>query len=274
MDRSRPITIEQMYGPQQLSEDAVEAALDRSRRPRSSTMLYETVAALDIGPEHVILDIGARDARHSLQLADRLGCRVIAVEPVDGNLRDGRELIASHHAGDLVELRRGVIEDIPVPDGSVDLVFSRDMMSHVADIGRALTECARVLVPGGAMVVYQTFAGRRLEAREAAELYEALATVADRMDPRGFEEATRSAGFAVESCEVVGSQWREAWEEDGSHRTSRQLLHAARLLRARDDLVEELGEVTYRIELANALWGVYQMIGKLEPRVYVLRVPG
>ena len=71
--------------------------------------------------------------------------------------------------------------------------------------------------------------------------------------------------------DVIGSEWREAWEEDGSRRTSGQLLHAARLLRAADDLRADLGETSYRIELANALWGVCQMIGKLEPRIYVLR---
>lgn len=156
-------------------------------------------------------------------------------------------------------------------DRTVDLVFSRDMLIHIADIDRALAECARVLRPGGAMVVHQTFAGPRLEPLEAAELYGGLAAVADRMEPSGFEEAALTAGFTVESCDVVGSEWREAWEEDGSRRSSQQLLQVARLIRAEDDLREEMGEVHYRIELANALWGVYQMIGKLEPRVYVLR---
>jgi SAM-dependent methyltransferase len=273
MERSRPVTVEQMYGQQQLSEEAIDAALDRSLAPRSSSSLYDTVAGLGIGSTHTILDIGARDARHGLELIARLGCRVIAVEPVESNLRAGRELIAAHEHGGLVELLRGCVEDIPVADGSVDLVFARDMMSHVVDVDRALAEFARVLRPGGAVVVYQTFAGPRLEPREAAELYEALATIADRMDPDRFEQSARSAGFTVKSCEIVGSQWREAWEEDGSRRTSRQLLHAARLLRAKDELVNELGDVEYRVELANALWGVYQMIGKLEPRVYVLAAP-
>jgi SAM-dependent methyltransferase len=263
-----------MYSPQGRSWESVQAALDRSLDPRPATSLYDTVADLGIGAEHTILDIGARDGSHGLELASRLGCRVIGVEPVDANLRDGAELIAGHDHGHLLDLRKGVIEDIPVPDGSVDAVFSRDMMGHVADIDRAFAECVRVLRPIGAMVVYETFAGPRLEPREAAQLYDDLAMVPERMDPDGFEEAVRAAGFAVESCEIVGSQWREAWEEDGSRRTSRQLLHAARLLRARDAYLEEIGEVDYRVELANALWGVYQMIGKLEPRIYVLRAPG
>jgi hypothetical protein len=45
----------------------------------------------------------------------------------------------------------------------------------------------------------------------------------------------------------------------------------SRLRRAKAQLVEELGEVPYRAMYANALWSIYQMIGKLESRVYVLR---
>ena len=40
-----------------------------------------------------------------------------------------------------------------------------------------------------------------------------------------------------------------------------------------DELVEELGEMAYRSMYGNALWGVYLLIGKLETRLYVLRLP-
>ena len=110
-----------------------------------------------------------------------------------------------------------------------------------------------------------------MEPAEAERIYRCLATVPERMSATGFEQEATAAGFAVADIEVIGSQWREAWEEDGSGRTSRQLLHEARMIRCADDLRAELGERDYSVELANALWGVYQMIGKLEPRVYVLR---
>ncbi len=42
------------------------------------------------------------------------------------------------------------------------------------------------------------------------------------------------------------------------------------MIRDADRLRAELGRVAYEVELANALWGVYQMIGKLSPRVYAL----
>jgi hypothetical protein len=45
----------------------------------------------------------------------------------------------------------------------------------------------------------------------------------------------------------------------------------SRLRRARDALIAEIGQVAYRVVYGNALWGIYQMLGKLESRVYVLR---
>ena len=40
--------------------------------------------------------------------------------------------------------------DLPNP---ADAIFARDMMGHVEDLDGALTECSRVLRPGGAMVI-------------------------------------------------------------------------------------------------------------------------
>ncbi len=266
-----PVTVPEMYGEWGIDADAVHAALGQSRDPVAASSLYETFGALGIGAGDTALDIGARDARYSVELAERFGCRVVAVDPIDVNLRDARAAVAGHDCRELVEIREGSIERIPAADGEFTAIWSRDMLNHIEDIDPALGECVRVLAPGGAMLVYQTFATQLLEPAEAQRIYADLAIVPERMSVAGFEEAVARAGLAVESVEIVGSQWREAWEEDGSHRTTRQLLHAARLRRKRDDLVAELGEVPYRVELANALWGVYQMIGKLEPRVYVLR---
>jgi len=265
------ISVDEMYGEWPVSEEQVAAALNRSLQPRSSDSLFDTLAPLGLGPDDAVLDIGCRDARHSLTLAERFGCRVVAVDPVDANVADGKRAIAASPLRDQVEPVAGVIEAIPAGDESFGLVFSRDMLSHIPDLATALRECHRVLRPGGWMVIYQTFATGRLEPAESARLYADLAVVPGSMDPEYLEDTASATGFEVVGLDVIGSEWREAWEEDGSHRTSQQLLHASRLLRARDALLAELGDVAYRVELANALWGVYQMIGKLEPRVYTLR---
>jgi hypothetical protein len=91
------------------------------------------------------------------------------------------------------------------------------------------------------------------------------------MDAARLERGFQAAGLSVVEAIELRSEWREAQEESGAGRTSRQLLHVARLLRNRDRFVERFGEADFDIELANSLYGIYQMIGKLSPRAYVLR---
>ena len=81
-----------------------------------------------------------------------------------------------------------------------------------------------------------------------------------------------AAGFAIEHLDRVGSEWVEASQEAGT--APNYLLQVSRLRRARAGLIEELGEVPYRVMYGNALWSIYQLLGKLESRVYVLRWAG
>jgi SAM-dependent methyltransferase len=48
---------------------------------------------------------------------------------------------------------QGDLEALPVAGGVCDLVWCRDVLSCVGDVGRMLGECARVLRPGGLLVV-------------------------------------------------------------------------------------------------------------------------
>ena len=59
--------------------------------------------------------------------------------------------------------------------------------------------------------------------------------------------------------------------EEESGAVGRQLLHAGRLVRARDRFVTQFGQHAYDLMLGDCLWHIYQMLGKLSPRVYVLR---
>ena len=47
-------------------------------------------------------------------------------------------------------------------------------------------------------------------------------------------------------------------------------MHVSRLLRGRPVFEERFGTDAYEAMLTDNLWGVYQMIGKLNPHVYVL----
>lgn len=266
---ARPVTVEEMYGD--WDWEAAVAAVDRSLDPRPSSSIIDMFGALGPGPEDVVLDIGGRDARNGLEIARRFGCRVISVDAAEANIADADVAIAEHEAGHLVEAVHGFVEEVPADDGAFDFVFSRDMFAHVADADVALAELARVLAPNGLMLLHQVFATDLLEPIEAAQVFGHTAGVPARFSVDGFEEAVMQAGLQIENVELVGSEWNEASQESGT--APNYLLQVSRLRRNKEALLEEIGEVAYRVVYGNALWTINQMLGKLESRVYTLRRP-
>ncbi|NNF63221.1 MAG: class I SAM-dependent methyltransferase [Acidimicrobiia bacterium] len=264
-----PRTVEEMYGESDMDWDDAVSLADRSLDPRPRTSLYDTFATLGVGEGGYVLDIGGRDASQALDLAERFGCRVLSVDPVQANIDWGIENIAEHEYGHLVEIKLGTINDIPAADDAFDAVFARDMMGHVADLEGALAECRRVLVRGRAMVIHHVFATADLEPKEWNRVCADLALIPERLDAEAFEATVEQCGFKIESIERIGSEWLEHTLEadDGEKR----LLRAARLRRDKDRMIDGIGVSSYRGVLGNTVWTIYRMIGKLEDRVYVIR---
>lgn len=267
-----PLTVEQMYGYWDLDWDEAMALTDQTLAPRSKTSMYESLAALGVADGALVLDIGGRDAVAGLEIAERFGCRVVVVDPVQENLNDAQGAVASHSHGGLVAVEKGTINAIPVGDDTVDYVFSRDMMTHVEDLEGAFTECRRVLTASGSMLIHQVFGTPLLEPAERARICADLATVPERLDPGTFENLARRVGFTIQHIDVVGSEWLESLleREEGEKR----LLRAARMRRGKDAIVAQVGVAAFRVMQANNLWTIYRMIGKLEERVYSLTLDG
>jgi hypothetical protein len=158
-------------------------------------------------------------------------------------------------------------------DGAVAHVWCRDVLNHV-DLVHGLAECRRVLVPGGGMLVYQTFGTELIEPKEAARLYRSMAIVPTNMDDAYFEATARANGFAIELKDAIDSEWRERRAEEGNQEAIEDLLAVARIRRNRGALVARFGEDAIEAALGGSLWGIYQFLGKLRPTVYLLRRQG
>jgi ubiquinone/menaquinone biosynthesis C-methylase UbiE len=233
-------------------------------------MLYDKIGALGLRVGHQLLDVGCRDAKHTAALVQRYGCRAIGIDPVEDHITRANGLIAEQQLAGRLVVNKGRIEAIPSPSSRFDYIWCRDMLNHVPDLRVGLQECFRVLRTGGRMLVYQTFATNLLEPAEAVRLYLPMAIVAANMSHDYFESIAQRVGFHIAEKDIVGSEWREYWEEDGTHTTSQQLLRLARLRRQRNEYIAQVGRTVYEVELADCYWGVYQMLGKLCPTVYVL----
>jgi len=250
--------------------DDMEETLAVSLNPRPSTMLYEYLHEFAITTEQTMLDIGCRDARHAIEIVKRFGCHVEAIDPIALHIERAKEKVATAALEERITLATAGIEQIPLADGAVDHIWCRDMLNHV-DLAQGLAECFRVLKPGGLMLVYQTFATDLMEPKEAARIYGAMSIVAQNMAQPYFVSSVDAAGLQIVKHETIGSEWREYQTEQGDQDLLMSLLHMARLQRMESAFVAQYGIACYETTYADCAWGVYQMLGKLQPTVYLLQ---
>ena len=121
-------------------------------------------ALLRLMPPMVIADLGAGEGAFALLLAER-ATKVIAVDSSAKMIEVGREQ-ALRHGVKNVEYRLGDMEELPIEDSAVDLVFFSQSLHHALHPQRAVQEAWRILAPGGRIVVLDLLKHRFEEARE------------------------------------------------------------------------------------------------------------
>jgi ubiquinone/menaquinone biosynthesis C-methylase UbiE len=268
-------SIDVVYGDA-FDDEEVEAALDESLSPRGlNQLLFDLVAETGLPPGSTVLDVGAREGRYSFELSRRFGFTVRGVEPVRRHLDNAaRDLTAwsveEPEAAARVRIDEGIAEKLTDPSGSVDLIWCRDVLVHVQDLEAVFGEFRRVLKPGGCALVFQMTATDWLSPAEAAFMWPPAGIHAASLDPQRFEAAITMAGLSIVKCIQLHGETRERLEEDGVATSSKQLLRVSRMLRNRAAYEQRFGTIAYEFMLTDCLWGVHQMIGKLNPRIYML----
>ena len=112
------------------------------------------VAFAGVGEGDVVVDLGSGAGIDLLLAARKVGPEglVIGIDMTDAIIDKARRNIA-HSGLTNVEVRKGVIESLPVEAGSVDWVFSNCVINLSPDKAAVFAEVARVLKPGGRMMV-------------------------------------------------------------------------------------------------------------------------
>lgn len=123
-----------------------------SRLGQITDALEEQVLLELLGPVErlKLLDAGCGDGVLATKLA-QLGARVTGLDP-DERMLDGARARARSNSVDL-DLVRGRVEALPFPDASFDRVVAVTVLCFVEDADRAVAEMARVLKPGGRLVL-------------------------------------------------------------------------------------------------------------------------
>ena len=252
-------SVDELYG-EIWAEDG--PALDESLNPRGTDWLFEAFAELGPQPGQLVVDVGARDAKHAIRLVHDHGLRAIALDPVARHVELARRAVAE--AGVDVEVVEAGIESMPIDENTADWIWCRDVLVHV-DLARGFAECARILKPGGQMLAYVTCSTDTLEPREAAWLFDAVAIVPESTDPNVIETRAGDAGLKLVAKTELGGEWRERMLEDGTWSANDALLQLSRLRRSGANL-DDPRVAAYA---ADKAWGIYQLLGKTCPTVYV-----
>ena len=114
------------------------------------------VAAAELRGGEQVLDLGCGTGHSTLALAARAG-RVVGLDLTDAMLAEARHLARERGVVN-ASFERGDAEAVPYPDACFDVVTSRVSAHHYARPERAVQEAARVLRPGGLLVVSDSVA--------------------------------------------------------------------------------------------------------------------
>src|SRR5262245_57224070 len=104
------------------------------------------------------LDVGCGAGLFGQWLAEAIGSRgrVVGIEPSLERVEAARAIVGQEAAGSRLEFRVGDATKLDMPDATFDWIWCGDVLHHIQDTGVALREFARVVRPGGRIVVKES----------------------------------------------------------------------------------------------------------------------
>ena len=154
-------------------------------------------AMADLRPGEVVLDLGSGGGIDVLLSAQRVGPAGIAygLDMTDEMLELARRNATAAGAAN-AQFLKGVIEAIPLPDASTDVVISNCVINLSIDKPRVFAEIARVLRPGGRMAVSDVVADDTLSPADRAARGDYAGCVAGALSFSEYAAGLATAGLA------------------------------------------------------------------------------
>jgi arsenite methyltransferase len=154
-------------------------------------------AVADLHEGETVLDLGSGAGADVLISARRVGPsgRVIGLDMTDEMLELARANAAQAGVTN-AEFVKGHIEDIPLADGSVDVVISNCVINLSSDKAAVLAEVARVLRPGGRVAVSDVIADPDMDDATRADITQWTGCIAGALTHEQFVDVLAAAGLA------------------------------------------------------------------------------
>jgi SAM-dependent methyltransferase len=181
--------------------DEAQAAAVPAEAMLASLGCGNPTALAELKPGEIVLDLGSGGGIDVLLSAKRVGPagKAYGLDMTDEMLALARENQARSGLTN-VEFLKGQIENIPLPDNSVDVIISNCVINLSADKDRAIAEAFRVLKPGGRFAVSDVVVRGDVpaEVRRSMELW--TECIAGALEEGSYRQKLTQAGF--ENVEV------------------------------------------------------------------------
>jgi arsenite methyltransferase len=183
-----PIT-SNLYSAAQTGELPIEAL-------QASLGCGNPTALAELTPGEVVLDLGSGGGIDVLLSARRVGPtgKAYGLDMTEEMLALARENQRKAGIGN-AEFLKGEIENIPLPDNSVDVIISNCVVNLSSDKGRVLREAFRVLKPGGRFAVSDVVVSGDVpgEVRKSVELW--IGCIAGALQDQQYASKLAAVGF-------------------------------------------------------------------------------
>ncbi len=205
---------QELFAPLGPTYDRWSRLLSLGQDPRWRRFL---VSRIEVGPDDEVLDVATGTAAVAIELARRMGCKVVGLDQSEDMLAAGRERVAAAVLRDRIRLVEGSAEQLPFGDASFDGLTFTYLLRYVEDPAATLTELARVIRPGGTMAALEFGLPRGLW-RLLWELYVRVGLpVAGRLISPGWHEVGAFLGPSIREFHdhLPVARQSELWRDAG-----------------------------------------------------------
>jgi arsenite methyltransferase len=183
---------------------ADEKGLIPENAVRASLGCGNPTALIDLRPGETVLDLGSGGGIDVLLSAQRVGPtgKAYGLDMTDEMLALARE--NQRQAGVTnVEFLKGEIENIPLPDNSVDVIISNCVINLSADKTRVLAEAFRVLKPGGRFAVSDVVVRGAVPDAVRRSMLLWVGCIAGALEENDYRAKLEAAGFSEISMKAT-----------------------------------------------------------------------